>query len=109
MASSKAYPPMPAKKPGPPPIPSRLDLGEAPVDSVSPNKGLEKMTYQPKDPRKLSEKKSITIIIIIITKYYYYYYYYYKFFTLVIIVYYIFVLKSPSNQLVLPVVLSVPQ
>ena len=98
MASSKAHPPMPAKKPGPPPIPSRLDLGEAPVDSVSPNKGLGKDDLSTKGSPKIKWEKSTTIIVIIITKYYSHYYYYYKFFTFVIIVYYISVLKSPVTN-----------
>ena len=98
MASSKTHPPMPAKKPGPPPIPSRLDLGEAPVDSVSPNKGPGKDDLSTKGSPKIKWEKSTTIIIIIITKYYSYYYYYYKFFTFVIIVYYISVLKSPVTN-----------
>ena len=94
MASSNAHPPMPAKKPGPPPIPSRLDLGEAPVDSVSPNKGLGKDDLSTKGSPKIKWEKCTTIIIIIITKYYYHY----KFFTFAIIVYFISVLKSPVTN-----------
>ena len=58
MASSGVPPPIPGRRPppsGPPPIPSRVDLGEAPVQAVSaikeqsmeelPKKGSPKLKY----------------------------------------------------------------